>query len=245
MEGGAWVQLERVRLAWHEAGHAAVAHALGVAVHVVSVLPTRRWPAVCIHDGVLIPGADDFQPWVPLVCQPLELRSAIERKVVIALAGKIAEQFVADDAPASAYVPDLDEDEQAAAEAVEAMVGVGQPALSPEERELLAVGDDDAPPQEPDEARAWAATYALAGEAAAFWYLGVLRAIAQSILAEPCVRAGVRRLALELLEREVVGARRVRELLEGSPPGDPKPAGRRKAPSAVAANYYASGEDRA
>ena len=196
---------ERVRIAYHEAGHAVAAFELGGAVSgPVSIVPAKRWNGVAHVRGRYARRSDRYDPAAPtIVLQPASTRRALETEAIISLAGQEAEKFRPPET-LTGYFP-TEDDEARAVRAVAPLAG--------RDAKLLARGDDESlPPPKTDIAQAVEAADLLVADRA-HALLTFLRAEADALLRTPRAQRRLHRLAEALLEHETIGAATVRQLL--------------------------------
>ena len=91
---------ELVRVAHHEAGHAAMAHVLGVAPGLITIRPGPNYRGVAHHGRTGQPEVRETDLDVPIVEMRAQLRRGVEREILICLAGKATERL----APVVPYV---------------------------------------------------------------------------------------------------------------------------------------------
>jgi hypothetical protein len=189
-------------LAYHEAGHHVARFLLGCPLGPVSIRPGEHYAGISLGNEAAIPDRYLAKIGWPVVRLPAELRRYVERAVMVALVGRMAEALVRP--PETGYVALPRDELQAERLARLATLGV-------REAKRLAEADHELAP---DEQRARELVWALAGdvdEGAA--YLNWLRAATVSL-----VRAGefgrlVEALVPVLLEHEVVSGRLARQVL--------------------------------
>jgi len=194
---------ERRRVAYHEAGHAAVALMTKRPVHLVSIRPTRSWSGVCFSGGLRLVESDysldNLNRPTPLL--PAKLRRAIETQIMGKLAGGLAEELAG--FHADGYVSETPDERQATA--------IAKMCFTARQRELLATGDNDLP-SETDAQAVRGLAYALAGDETAVALIAWLRAETRQLIYSPRCRRLVDAIAAELLEHETVGASRLRAI---------------------------------
>ena len=106
--------LERTRVATHEAGHSAMAFLCGRRIGVSSIHPTEHLSGIAFHSGSGLPGGA-FDTFKPVMMQPAPVRRAIESAIMIFLAGPAAEWLLIPTEPVAGYVPEEPDREAAAA----------------------------------------------------------------------------------------------------------------------------------
>jgi hypothetical protein len=107
---------ERRRVAFHEAGHAALAFLLGRAVDVVSIRPTDHYGGVTAHRGPRLTERERRKFGLPAPLLPARVRRHLEASALVALAGDLAEPLDTDWEPVSRYIAPTP-DEQLAGQA--------------------------------------------------------------------------------------------------------------------------------
>jgi hypothetical protein len=194
---------ERLRVAHHEAGHAVAAHLLGLGVDVVSIWPTKRWAGVCFTASRSI-DTSGLRVGVPLIFQPIELRMHVEKLIVCSLAGQIGEEL------GGFYRsgPVVQDDEDRYAEVLAAMT-----ALTDEQRELLASGDDLTRPLTRDWDRACDLAWAICGSEEGAALVNYLRAAARTLVYTKQFRELVGLLVPPLLLHGTLSGAQVQALL--------------------------------
>jgi hypothetical protein len=198
---------ERLRIAYHEAAHAAVAHITKRPIEVVSIRPGPSWSGVCFTREHPVRDADLDQLHLPVPLQPARLRKAVELRIIGCLAGRIGEELGAFYPHGSAATSTDDAAAMALAEAA---------TLTPEQKELLRRGDNPEKRPSTDDEEAAALAGALAGRDEATSYYGWLRATTRSMVYGERCRRLVYALVPVLLEREVVGAAEVRAIFRAA-----------------------------
>ena len=202
---------ERVRVALHEAGHAACAYVVGGSIGVVSIRPTERWGGVAYTDE---PAADfvpdEFDPDDILPLWPPTLRARLELSIIVSYAGPLAERALTPPPRGCRGEPSLvRQNEHARLE--RAVVALNKP-----ERAMLAQGDvPDAPRLPSDETRA-AERAAVLAPGASGPYLAVLRAEAARLVGTRRFGHLCRALAAELLEHTDLGGVAATAVLEAA-----------------------------
>jgi ATP-dependent Zn protease len=197
---------DRLRVAWHESAHAAVAFIFGRRVEVVSIRPTMQWGGVVFSRPTKVHDDEAESLGAPVMFLPARLRRDIEQDVVMTLAGDLGEELRF--GRRSGY--GLTKDETVADEVVREL------ALSAKQRAMLALGDEPAAAGDDDWSMAVRMTAALTSELEATAYLGFLRAAARAVVFSPqCVRL-VEALVPVLLERDVVGGGEVRAVFRAA-----------------------------
>jgi hypothetical protein len=195
------------RTAHHEAGHALAAWSLGRRLHLVSIRPGQAYGGLAIMEAGGGAWVETFDPGTPLtLLQPPQTRDAIERNIMIDLAGPIAAFY---SLPASGYY-EQDPDEIAAEKAA-----AGLAALSPRGRELLVVEEAATADRVTDEENALRFAHALSGdciEAAA--HVAWLRAATTRLVLDRWYR--VVALADVLLARFVLDGEEATSILENA-----------------------------
>jgi hypothetical protein len=196
--------------AFHEAGHAAVARALGVEVDLVSIRPSEGHLGVALHGTAGTSRDFDLGPW----WEHPETVTSVGRTVAICLAGVAAEALVVPTDDVAGW------DDRAASRAILAVA-----RLSPEDHAALIESEGDAAPVD-DGTVAWRLAEALTGsvgEAAAF--LTLMRASTRRLVNEQAIEIAA--LARALLQTPVLDGRAVEGILAKEnrwPPGSPSPA---------------------
>jgi ATP-dependent Zn protease len=197
---------ERLRVAYHEAAHAAVAFIFRRRVELVSVRPAMQWGGVVFSRPTRVSDDETLSLGEPVMFVPHRLRRDVEQSVVMTLAGDIGEELRF--GRRTGY--GLTADEMRAAEVVRGV------ALSAKERLLLARGEGPEHAGDDDWSFAVRMTAAVTSELEATAYLGFLSAAARAVVfSSLCVRL-VEALVPVLLEREVLGAREVRAVLRAA-----------------------------
>lgn len=188
-------------VAIHEAAHAVIAHQLGYATDVVSIIPDGSRAGVTVRsNGTLGDVADRLDVDRPAALQDSELRAQVERSVLVNLAGAAGEAMLR---PVGGWADPADEDEALAAQRVRAIAGLPHMAA-----ERLA---DTKPHGTTDEETAWATMRALAWDSAAH-YLEALRLDAQRLV--QMYATEIRAVADELALRHVLTGDDVAEIIE-------------------------------
>jgi len=181
---------ERVRTAWHEAGHAVADLAFGHDLLVVSIRPTERYAGVCRAQVDL--GAHRLAMTTVVPDQDAGLRATVERQIIAALAGAAAEWMTPmDGKPARYSTPPC----EAQAEALVMR-------LPPRERELLRELETSRSPGMSDDARSLEIASAFTGSDQAIAYWNWLRAATRDFVEGR--RLHIERVADALLERSVL-----------------------------------------
>lgn len=128
------VDAERVRIAFHEAGHAAANLVHGITPELVSIRSAERWAGVCITDnplwGISPPDENDLVSAATIPALPEPFRRTFEIDAICSLAGPACERLAV---PIEGYMA-ISDDEMAALRA--AVV------LTDTEKALLKGGDD-------------------------------------------------------------------------------------------------------
>lgn len=200
---------ERSRDAYHEAGHVAVAFLFGMAIDVVSILPEGVTGGMAFCAGVTWASehAQNFRPELEVVQQPRDLRDAVERDIIVSLAGVYAERLAPRPEPVELIPPDVDAAERRAADLSH---------LSPRHRELIVDAAAAVTLQDDDRAAATREAEILGGfEARSYvqWLSEVAARLVQDEAA-PLIRA----LAPELERRIVIPGDDVRALFDEARP---------------------------
>ena len=201
-------QLQRLRAAYHESGHATMAYFLGRPITLVSIRPTEHYSGVTRHGVITIPEADRAKLGLPVILLPTRFRRSIETSICIFLAGDVAEEL-AEPVVTAGYVPEPEREHESDAERTLRAVE----ELTARERERLDELEGRTEPMGSDEKNAWHDAWAVDGEAPGR-YLEWLRAVTRSIASQPRFVGAVEALAAELLRREVVGGRRARQIIK-------------------------------
>jgi hypothetical protein len=196
---------ERELLAYHELGHATACYLLGRPITLVSLVPTRTWDGVCFHRAERVRLDGDLTR--PLLMLPWRLRSAIEREIVIALAGPAAEEL-SRRRPSGYY-------EEGADEQVARRMAMSA-TLTSRERELLASGDSDETIESDLETSVRLSRALAAQREEAIALLCWLQSATRAIVVSPRFERLVRALVPQLVEQGSPGGRKVRNLLRAA-----------------------------
>ena len=198
---------ERIRVAYHEAGHALAAWRLGREVLAVSIDPQGEHYGQVTHSAVATDSSTVVDWLIPIQG---ELRDVVETDIIISLAGHLAEGFVG---PQSGY--GLRPDDEWAEKAATVLA-----TRSARHRELIVRVErqGEALPDEvlvsPDEMSASSGSFALAGQEA-MYHLAWLRAVTQRLVSESGPR--IKRLAEALLAEpsRAMSGQRATAIIEG------------------------------
>lgn len=206
VEGGAAAH-DDVVTAFHEAGHAAAAVALGGSLSgPCSIRKTLRWAGVCYSRPPAIGRAlERVDVALPIAVWPAKVRRFYEIGGLVALAGPAAEHLVPADVERPAYRVDT----TAAAEILSAR-------LSARDAHLVAIGDDPEQHLPTDLERAFADAETLVGPGRGFPLVQVWNAEANDLIRSYPLRRRVEVLAGALLEHTTLSARDVRAVLKGA-----------------------------
>lgn len=201
----------RRRTAFHESGHALVAHVLRRPPRLVSIRGTEHYAGITTHSGAGRRFSGDPQLHLPVILQPTQSRRALETSICIALAGSIAEELVWRE---TGYV-ETPPDDQWAELAARELAG-----LSARSAEALEKLETQQEPFTPDEVNAWQLSRLLADEQAEY-HLSYMRSMTKSLVYHPTNRRLLEVLADLLLEKGVIAGNEVRELLQDALPSRP------------------------
>jgi hypothetical protein len=192
---------DRGGTAFHESSHALVSFVLRRPIRYVSIRKGETYLGVMVHGRSAALDESVFRHFGrPAIVQPAKLRRRVEADICVSLAGVLGEQLVW---TGSGFVTEPPDEREAAATALEFS------GLSQADAEDLAARERDPTPVTLDEENAANKAYALAGEEG--WaLLSYLRRTTKAIVWG--YRDDVASLAGELLDRDVIPGRRVREL---------------------------------
>lgn len=203
---------QRRRVALHESGHTTMAVFLHRPTTLVSIRPGKHYAGIATWRSPRYSEADRSKLHLPVILQPARFRRAIETSICVALAGDIAEELVRDAhwEPTSGYTaePEPTEDEKRAEQ-----IARGLEALSERERERLRKLEEHPDPYLSDREDASERSWALDPDAPGR-HLAWLTDVTRSIIHAPEIVRAIEALASELLEREVVGGRRARSIIQ-------------------------------
>jgi hypothetical protein len=131
---------ERYRVAVHEAGHAAVAHALGWPITVATIEPGTRFTGTTLTvQPALPPGSPrwhDFDDTLPAALWPPVFRAGLDGQALVYAAGQIAAEMFA---PRTGRLP-----AGVAERAAEILAAAPQPSFAERDQAAEAVSDPDA-----------------------------------------------------------------------------------------------------
>jgi hypothetical protein len=193
------------RVATHEAGHAVMAHVLGVAPGFVSIRPGVDYAGVATYGKSGRPKMEDGDLDVPIVNMRARLRRGLEREIVTLLAGKASERLVPTE-PETGFLPPDPDRERAERLAALAAPGAREAAkLEKVEREGTR-GDSDL-------SRAESKAHGAVGRELEGRYLLFLEALTDSIVATDRFVRLVKALVAPLLAHGILSARAVRMIL--------------------------------
>lgn len=200
---------DRQRTAYHEAGHALAAWLYDRPLAVVSIKPGRHYNGVTRFESADRGWIEAFDVDSAALFQPIDVRTAIEREIVISLAGPIAAELALP--PTGFTGPDE-------CELVAERESASMAALSPRAQELVTAMESG-PPHESDEQTAAHLSHALTwDEAEAAAHLAWLRVTARRLIARHWYRAAA--LAAALLERPVLDGKTAVAILTAAHKGE-------------------------
>jgi hypothetical protein len=161
--------LERRRIALHEAGHAVADVLLGLPIEYASIRAGRTFAGIEVPVPRPVPDIDRLTIY-PTLLQPTALRNNIERRVIATLAGQLAELYL--DEPSSGYMSD-----EADTIARQALAGLGARLV-----ELVVEHEEREESPGRDESRAFDLAGAMVGPDSAGLYLELLRHEARALV---------------------------------------------------------------
>jgi hypothetical protein len=207
-----WIEQERLRLAFHESGHAVARYFFGDRVQLVSIRPGATYSGVAVskqsrrrkHKSPSL-GNAMFPPlW------PVATRRVIEKQAICALAGPAAEfrrfEFTGEMPQSGFYQPHEDE--------VLAERLLADASLSSDEQELLARTEASSEPNPRDLDTALDCSRVLAGPRVAAAQFAFCKALAAELVYSDRFTRLAIPLVEELLAHDVVGGERTHELFE-------------------------------
>lgn len=189
---------DRIRNAFHEAGHAVAAYAVHRPIELVSIRPGETFSGIATFGRARL-NLDPLRFGAPAFLQPCEIRRRIESHIVVDLAGTLAADMAV---RLTGYVPT--EPDVVAAE-------TAMKRLSEVQRERLHVLERDPEPTVTDEEQAY--HFAAVVDQSTVAYLSWLREATKLLLQEPWNMRALERLADELLRQEVVTGRQARSII--------------------------------
>jgi hypothetical protein len=204
-------QDDRWRTAYHEAAHAVMGYLLRHEPRALSIVPSLHWSGVYFHRAPSIDEAslDGLRPReAPLAMQPPELRANLEGRILVALAGPAGEELYLHRQRFTRYRPTHEHDRMAATETVREF------ALTAEQRELLARGDDPEAETRDDYAKAYEWAELLIAEEEVGAYVQWLEVSARRIVRGPDFIRLVEALVPALLEHDELSGEAVADLLD-------------------------------
>jgi hypothetical protein len=200
----------RRRTAYHEAAHAVAGILYGRPIRVVSIRPGAQYRGTTLYEsstGLSEALAGVFDPSAPALLQPSETRTAIEREIVITLAGPTAGQWA--HVTTGRIEPDpceIDAEKAAA----------GLAALSPRHRELIVSEEVSDAERVGDEQAASNLSWALIGEPIEeVMHLAWLRAVTSNLVVRQWHQ--IEALANALLDRTVLDGATAAAIVTAAP----------------------------
>ena len=166
---------ETVRLAYHEASHAAAAYIFGCPVALVSIRPGTHYAGITTWAPRRFPGEPPVE--LPAIAWPARPRRAIETSIVVLLAGRMG-AMLRGWPEETGYHTSPDEEE--AERATRILAG-----LTTRETLALTELETDTERRPPDEVRAARLSWAIAGSEEADMHLAYMRAVTRSVVSNP------------------------------------------------------------
>jgi hypothetical protein len=203
----------RVRTAYHESGHAAVAYILGRAIDVVSIRPNEHRSGVVIFKRWRKPRGDVGRTFQDVLLWPAEWRRRLEHDLCITLAGHYAE--IMRPSPSSGY---FDDDDEPLAKEIAGDLVPARGDLTERERLVLRRSANRSSPSDQEATDDLVATIlnehelSLAAEKAA--YINWMRHHAARLVFSDRCRRLIEGLVPRLLEADVLSGRTVRRIFQ-------------------------------